>query len=74
MSDNAAMEAERDRLVQEMIDMQKQFIAQEHREGISPKEYFTATDGILKDYRSNYMDKAMRVADISRRLITDTRG
>ncbi len=30
MSDNAAMEAERDRLVQEMIDMQKQFIAQEH--------------------------------------------
>ena len=74
MSDREAMQAERDRLVQEMIEMQKQFIAQEREGGISPKEYFTATDGMLKDYRSSYMDKAMRVSEISRQLIADTKA
>lgn len=74
MSDNAAMEAERDKLVQEMIEMQKQFIAMEKENGISPKEYFTAKEGMLKDYRQDYMDKAMRVVEISRELVPDTKA
>ena len=74
MSNEAALEAERDKLVQEMLEMQKQFIAMEHDGGISPKEYFTASDGILKDYRHSYMEKAMRVSEISRTLIHDTKG
>lgn len=74
MSNEAALEAERDKLVQEMLEMQKQFIELEHKGGISPKEYFTATDGLLKDYRHSYMEKAMRVSEISRTLIHDTKG
>ncbi len=74
MSNNAALEAERDKLVQEMLVMQKEFIAMEHENGISPKEYFTAKDGMLKDYRQDYMDKAMRVSEISRELVPDTKA
>ncbi len=74
MSNTAALEAERDKLVQEMLAMQKEFIAMEHEKGISPKEYFTAKEGMLKDYRKDYMDKAMRVADIARELVPDTKA
>lgn len=74
MTDNAALEAERAKLVGEMLAMQKEFIDMEHDGGISPKEYFTATDGLLKDYRHSYMEKAMRVSEISRTLIHDTKG
>jgi hypothetical protein len=69
MSDNAALEAERETLVNEMSAMQKQFMDLEHEKGISPREYYTATDGLLKDYRHSYMEKAMRVAEISRILV-----
>ena len=74
MSDNAALEAEREKLVNEMLEMQKQFIELEHQGGISPQEYFTAADGLLKDYRHTYMEKAMRVSEISRSLVHDTKG
>ena len=74
MTDNAALEAERAKLVGEMLAMQKQFIDMEHDGGISPKEYFTATDGLLKDYRHSYMEKAMRVSEISRALVKDTKA
>ena len=74
MTDNAALEAERAKLVGEMLAMQKQFIDLEHDGGISPKEYFTATDGLLKDYRHSYMEKAMRVSEISRTLVKDTKA
>lgn len=74
MTDEAALEAEREKLVQEMLEMQKQFIAMEHDGGISPKEYFTANDGLLKDYRHTYMEKAMRVSDIARTLVKDTKA
>ena len=74
MTDTAALEAERAKLVEEMLAMQKQFIDMEHDGGISPKEYFTATDGLLKDYRHTYMEKAMRVSEISRELVKDTKA
>lgn len=74
MTDNAALEAERAKLVGEMLAMQKEFIDMEHDGGISPKEYFTATDGLLKDYRHSYMEKAMRVSEISRTLVKDTKA
>lgn len=69
MSDNATLQAERDTLIGEMLDMQKQFMALEHEQGISPREYFTATDGLLKDYRQVYLEKAKRVAEISSQLV-----
>ena len=73
MTDEAALEAERAQLVQEMLEMQKQFVELEHQGGISPKEYFTATEGLLKDYRHSYMEKAMRVSEIARTLVPDTK-
>lgn len=69
MSDNTALEAERDSLISEMLDMQKQFMELEHEKGISPREYFTATDGLLKDYRHACLEKVMRVAEISNQLV-----
>ena len=74
MTDHAALEAERAKLVEEMLAMQKEFVELEHKGGISPKEYFTATDGLLKDYRHTYMEKAMRVSEISRELVHDTKA
>jgi hypothetical protein len=73
MSNEAALEAEREKLIQEMLEMQKQFMTLEHEGGISPKEYFTATDGLLKDYRHSYMEKAMRVSEIAQSLVKDTK-
>ena len=73
MSNEAALEAEREKLIQEMLEMQKQFVELEHQGGISPKEYFTATEGLLKDYRHTYMEKAMRVSEIAQTLVKDTK-
>ena len=74
MSDEAALEAEREKLVQEMLEMQKQFIELEHQGGVTPQSYFTASDGLLKDYRHVYMEKAMRVSEIARTLVKDTKA
>ncbi len=71
MSDQASLEAERATLIEEMRVMQKQFMDLEHENGISPKEYFTASEGLLKDYRHAYLEKAMRVADISKDIFNN---
>jgi len=69
MSDVAALKAEREKLMAEMIEMQKQFIAHEQANGITGKDYYFSQDGLLKDYRQQYMEKAMRVVDLAHQIV-----
>jgi hypothetical protein len=69
MSDIEALKAEKATLIAEMLDMQKQFIDIEHADGISGKDYYYSQDGLLKDYREIYMQKAMRVVELSHEIV-----
>ena len=72
MSDVEALKAEKAKLIAEMLDMQKQFIDIEHANGISGKDYYYSQDGLLKDYREVYMQKANargRTVTQDRRLV-----
>jgi len=72
MSDVEALKAEKAKLIAEMLEMQKQFIDLEHQNGISGKDYYYSNDGLLKDYRENYMQKAMRVVELSHQIVGST--
>jgi hypothetical protein len=69
MSDVAALQEEKNALIQEMLELQKQFVDREHDGGISGKDYYYSQDGLLKDYREIYMQKAMRVVDLSHQIV-----
>ncbi len=59
MSDKAAK-------IQELIEMQKKFIAYEQENGVNFKDYFTPEAGHpLEGYRQSYMDKAMELVDLA---------
>ena len=59
MSDKAAK-------IKEMIEMQKQFIEYEHKNGVDPKDYFKPDAGHeLDGYRQKYRDLAMEVVDLA---------
>jgi hypothetical protein len=73
MSDKEALIKEKNDLIQQMLDMQKQFIDHEHKNGISGKDYYFSQDGLLKDYRQKYMDMAMRVVDLSHEIVGSSR-
>jgi hypothetical protein len=70
MSDDVeALKAEKAELIAEMLDMQKQFMDVEHEKGITGKDYYYSDDGLLKDYREIYMQKAMRVVELSHKIV-----
>jgi hypothetical protein len=69
MSDVEALKAEKAKLIEEMLELQKQFIDREHDGGISGKDYYYSQEGLLKDYRQLYMEKAMRVVDLSHQIV-----
>ena len=69
MSDIETLKTEKAKLIGEMLDMQKQFIDMEHQSGISGKDYYYSQDGLLKDYRESYMQKAMRVVELSHQIV-----
>ena len=69
MSDVEALQAEKNALIAEMLELQKQFIDREHDGGISGKDYYYSQEGLLKDYRQMYMEKAMRVVDLSHQIV-----
>lgn len=69
MSDVDTLKAEKAKLIEEMLEMQKDFIDFEHEKGISGKDYYYSQDGLLKDYREAYMEKAMRVVELSHKIV-----
>ncbi|MDX9766215.1 MAG: hypothetical protein RBT51_02645 [Ectothiorhodospiraceae bacterium] len=53
-------------MIKQMLEMQKQFIAYEHANGLDPKDYYVAPEGHpLHQYRQKYMDMAMKVVEMA---------
>ena len=73
MSNVEALKSEKQELIGKMLEMQKQFIAYEHEHGISGKDYWAASDGLLANYRQEYMDMANRVVDLAHQIVGSSR-
>ena len=74
MSDIAALKQEKQELIDKMLEMQKQFIDYEHKNGVSGKDYWASSDGLLADYRQEYMEMANRVVDIAHEIVGSNRN
>ena len=59
MSDIVALKNEKQELIDKMLEMQKQFIDHEHAHGVTGKDYWASEDGLLANYRQEYMDMAI---------------
>ncbi len=73
MSDIAALKKEKQELIDKMLEMQKQFIAFEHEHGVSGKDYWASHDGLLANYRQDYIDMANRVVDLAHEIVGSAR-
>ena len=73
MSDIEALKREKQDLIDKMLDMQKQFIEYEHQNGVSGKDYWASEDGLLVNYRQEYMDMANRVVDLAHEIVGSVR-
>ena len=73
MTDIAALKQEKQNLIDKMLEMQKQFIDYEHENGISGKDYWASQDGLLANYREEYMGMANRVVDIAHEIVGSNR-
>ena len=73
MSDINALKKEKQELIDKMLEMQKQFINHEHEHGVSGKDYWASKDGLLADYRQEYMDMANRVVDLAHEIVGSSR-
>jgi hypothetical protein len=73
MSDKDALIKEKQELISKMLEMQKQFIDYEHEHGISGKDYWASKDGLLVNYRQEYMDMANRVVDLAHAIVGSAR-
>jgi hypothetical protein len=45
----------------------------EHENGISGKDYWASSEGLLAGYRQEYMDMANRVVDIAHEIVGSSR-
>jgi len=73
MSDIVALKKEKQDLIDKMLEMQKQFIEHEHAHGVTGKDYWASEDGLLVNFRQEYMDMANRVVDIAHEIVGSTR-
>jgi hypothetical protein len=74
MSDIEALRKEKQELIEKMLEMQKQFIEYEHEHGVSGKDYWASQDGLLANFRQEYMDMANRVVDIAHEIVGSHRN
>ncbi len=74
MSDKNALMKEKSELIGKLLEMQKEFIAYEHQNGITGKDYWASKDGLLADYREKYNDMSQRLVDVSHELIGSSRN
>ena len=73
MSDIEALKKEKQELIDKMLEMQKQFIDYEHEHGVTGKDYWASSEGLLVNYRQEYMDMANRVVDIAHEIVGSSR-
>ncbi|MGI9316179.1 MAG: hypothetical protein ACR2QW_02505 [bacterium] len=58
--------SEKQKIIQEMLKMQKQFIAREHKGGIEPEEYYDEEgDSVLSGYQEKYNELANQLVDMA---------
>jgi hypothetical protein len=58
--------SEKQKLIKEMLEMQKKFIAYEQQNGVDPKDYFVPEGGhTLDGYRQKYDELATKVIDLA---------
>ena len=74
MSDIAALKQEKQELIDKMLEMQKQFIAHEQEHGVTGKDYWASSEGLLANYRQEYMDMANRVVDLAHEIVGSSRN
>jgi hypothetical protein len=74
MSDIEALKKEKQDLIDKMIGLQKQFIEHEHQNGVSGKDYWASSDGLLASYRQEYADMASRVVDLAHEIVGSSRN
>ena len=56
--------SDRNTLIKELIEMQKKFIENEHKNGFDAKNYYTPESGhALDGYRDTFNSKAMELVD-----------
>jgi hypothetical protein len=73
MSDVEALKKEKQQLIEKMLEMQKQFIAYEHEHGVTGKDYWASSEGLLANYRHEYAEMATRVVDIAHEIVGSSR-
>lgn len=73
MSDIAALKQEKQELIEKMLVMQKQFIEHEQAHGVSGKDYWASQDGLLANYRHEYLEMANRVVDLAHQIVGSSR-
>ncbi len=73
MSDKETLIKEKQELIGKMLEMQKQFIDYEHQHGIGGKDYWASEDGLLANYRQEYLDMANRVVDLAHQIVGSSR-
>jgi hypothetical protein len=74
MSDTETLIKEKNALIQQMLEMQRKFVDFEHQNGISGKDYYYSQEGLLKDYKQEYRDMAMKVVDLAHQIVGSTRN
>ena len=58
--------SEKRKLIEQMLQMQKEFIAFEQDHGVEPEDYWAGQEGHpLYQYRDRYMDMARKVVDLA---------
>jgi len=73
MSDKAALIKEKQGLIDQMLDMQRQFVEYEHANGLTGKDYWASEEGLLAGYRQKYEEMANRVVDLAHEIVGSRR-
>jgi hypothetical protein len=68
MTDVSALLQEKNGLILKMLEMQHKFIALEHQQGVTLKEYYTSDTGLLQNYRHEYAVMANRVVNLAHEI------
>lgn len=57
---------EKQKLISEMLEMQRQFMKYEHEHGVTAEEYWAGEEGHqLANYRDRFMEKARKVVELA---------